>query len=418
MNLEFELAKGLVLSVLLGLTIGLQRELSYFYEKSNVKFTGARSFALISLLGFFAGHFSVNLPTLSTVIAIIFGLLVISAYVVRAIKNEKNGTTTEFAAICAFLIGFIVNQQNYIFAVFAVVLILIILEIKRFLIKIRDEIKLKDLQSAILFLLITFVILPVIPNRAIDPVGVFNPYSIWLMVVIISGLSFAGYIAFRVVGPSRGLLAIGFLGGMVSSTATTISLSKKLNETNAKSLALAIAIACTTMFVRIILLMTAIDLNLAYEIAILFVPAATCGYIYIYISYNNLVNKAIDNSISYENPLEFTSALKLGLLFGIIFGITKLLQEFAGDYGVYVFAFISGLTDVDAIALSIGQLLVSQKMTTATAILGVLIAAIANTSAKLAISYYAGGLSLTKELTLVMIVPIIVSCAIFAFKFI
>lgn len=416
MNLEFELAKGLVLSVLLGLAIGVQRELSYFYENSNVRFTGARSFALISILGFFTGYFKNEFEALSVVIAAIFGLLIVSSYVVRAIKNEKNGTTTEFAAICAFASGLAVSLQNYIFAVFAVVLIVIILEIKSYLVKIRDEIRRNELRSAILFALITFVILPIIPNRPIDPYSIFNPYSIWLMVVIISGLSFAGYIAYRVIGASKGLLAIGFLGGIVSSTATTITLSKKLNDVNAQSLALAISIACTTMFVRVVLLIFAIDINLSLNLAMMFLPAALCGYAYILILYKKIShNHAMEDAITYDNPLEFKSALKLGILFGIVFGATKLLQEFFGSSGVFIFSFFSGLTDVDAIALSLAQLLSNHKLIESTATVGILIAAVANTIAKLIISFWAGGASLAKELAFVMLVPVVIASAICGF---
>jgi uncharacterized membrane protein (DUF4010 family) len=233
------------------------------------------------------------------------------------------------------------------------------------------------------------------------------------MVVIISGLSFAGYIAYRIVGASKGLLAIGFLGGLVSSTATTLALAKKLNSTNAKSLALAIAIACTTMFVRIVILLFAIDINLALDLAIMFIPSAICGYIYILIAYKRLAHAPVEESILYDNPLEFKSALKLGVLFGLIFGTTKLLQEFIGSYGVYIFSFISGLTDVDAIALSLSQLLSNGKMLEYTALLSILIATVANTVSKLAISYWVGGISLVRELGLVMIVPVIISCIIF-----
>ncbi|MGM0622600.1 MAG: MgtC/SapB family protein [Campylobacterota bacterium] len=408
MELDFSIAQSILLSVVLGFMIGLQREMTYYHRKSDVIFTGARSFSIITLLGFFTARFKGEYLGLSITFAAIFGALIVGSYIIRALRHEKSGTTTELAAIAAFIVGMLVYEELYVFATFTAVIVVVLLETKARLTQFKDSVKKKEVQSTVLFLIITFVILPVLPNEPIDPYEIINPYVIWLMVILISGLSFIGYIAARIVGVSKGTLVAGFFGGFFSSTATTISFSKKVDKEGktAKQLAAAIAIACTTMYIRVVILTFVIDPDIAREIAAAFVLATIVGYIYIYYLYKSSQKVDMDIDLVFKNPLDMKEALKFGLLFGVIFGATSLLQEWAGDFGIYISALFSGLTDVDAITLSLSNLYTDESLQLKAAVIGIVIATFSNSFTKLAISFVAGNRILGKYMSIAFALPL------------
>lgn len=131
------------------------------------------------------------------------------------LRQKKSGSTTGFAAIATFLIGMIVYGGLYMLATFTTVAVIFILNVRSNVLQIADITKKKDLHSMVLFLLSTFIILPILPDKTVDPFGIINLYFIWRMVVLISGLSFAGYIEARLIGVSRGIMVAGFFGGLL-----------------------------------------------------------------------------------------------------------------------------------------------------------------------------------------------------------
>lgn len=408
MELDLNIAKSILLSVLLGFSIGLQREVSFALREENTTFTGARSFAIISLLGFLAAYFKANFIWITIVITFIFGALLISSFIIRALNKEKSGSTTAFAAIVAFLIGMLVYDGLYLFATFTAVVVIFILDIRSNILQLRDKTKNKDLHSMVLFLLITFIILPILPNYTIDPYQIINPYFIWMMVVLISGLSFAGYIAARLIGVSRGIMVAGFFGGFLSSTATTITFSKKVDEQNkaTRHLASAIALACTTMYVRIIIVSAFIDIGIAMKLLPAYLLATITGYMYVYYLYKHSEQSTIDIDFMYQNPLELKEALKFGLLFGVVFGATTLLKNWTGTLGVYLSSLLSGLSDVDAITLSLSTLYTDGNLMLYTALIGIVIATFSNSLTKLAIAYIIGNKVLGNHLSIAFAIPL------------
>ncbi|MFT7823716.1 MAG: MgtC/SapB family protein [Sulfurimonas sp.] len=410
MELDLTIAKSILLGILLGFSIGLQREITFALREENIAFTGARSFAIISLLGVLAAYFKADYIWITITVIFIFGTLLISSFVIRVLRHEKSGSTTEFAAIAAFLIGMLVYDGLYMFATFTTVAVIFILDIRSNVLQIADKTKKKDLHSMVLFLLITFIVLPLLPDRTIDPFGIINPYFIWMMVVLISGLSFAGYIAARLIGVSRGIMVAGFFGGFLSSTATTVTFSKKVDDQNktARQLASAIALACTTMYIRIIIVSSFIDTDIAMKILPAYLLATIAGYMYVYYLYKSPQKSQIDVDFIYQNPLELKEALKFGLLFGIVFGATALLQGWVGNAGVYLSSLLSGLSDVDAITLSLSTLYADKKLLLQTALIGIVIATFSNTMTKLAIAYTAGNKELGNHLSIAFGIPLAV----------
>ncbi|GIU00056.1 MgtC/SapB transporter [Sulfurovum sp. TSL6] len=408
MELDLNIAKSILLSVLLGFSIGLQREISFALREENITFTGARSFAIISLLGVLAAYFKANFIWITIVITFIFGALLISSFIIRVLRHEKSGSTTEFAAIAAFLIGMIVYDGLYLFATFTTVIVIFILDIRSNILQLADKTTNKDLHSMVLFLLITFIILPILPNHTIDPYQIINPYFIWMMVVLISGLSFAGYIAARLIGVSRGIMVAGFFGGFLSSTATTITFSKKVDEQNktTRHLASAIALACTTMYIRIIIVSAFIDIGIALKLLPAYLLATITGYMCVYYLYKHSEKCSIDVDFMYQNPLDLKEALKFGLLFGIVFGVTTLLKDWTGALGVYISSLLSGVSDVDAITLSLSTLYREGNLMLYTALIGIVIATFSNSLTKLAIAYTTGNKVLGNYLSIALGIPL------------
>ena len=414
MELDFSMAASLLIAVFLGFSIGLQREISFYHREKNIIFTGARSFAIISLLGVLASYFKAQYISITIVITAIFGLMLIGSYVVRALHHKNSGTTTEFAAIAAFVVGMLVYDRLYIYATFSTVVIIFILEIRSRVLEFKSQVKKKDIQSMVLFLLITFVVLPVLPNETVDPYDLFNPYITWMMVVLISGLSFVAYIAARIVGTSRGMMVAGFLGGFFSSTATTITFSKKVDREGklTKQLTATIALACTTMYIRVVIVTSFISIDLTMQLAPAYLLGALSGYLYIYYLYRQTQKSSMDVDFMFKNPLEMKEALKFGLLFGVVFGATSLLHDWAGNLGIYISSLVSGLTDVDAITLSLSKLYSNEEVILTTAAIGIVIATFSNSFTKLAISYTVGNRMLGNQLAIAFAFPLMMIVAV------
>jgi uncharacterized membrane protein (DUF4010 family) len=242
----------------------------------------------------------------------------------------------------------------------------------------------------------TFVVLPILPDNAIDPYGIINPHKIWLMVILISGLSFLGYIATRFLDTSKGLIIMGIFGGFASSTAVALTLSKKATRSKEgnKSLAIAIALASSTMFIRVVIWTFATSKEVFKVVVIPYSLTTIVGYIIIYYFYRHTNYKEVAEEIEFKNPLEFVEALKMGVIFGLIFGLLSVVQEYFGSFGVYVASFVSGFTDIDAITLSLGQLADSGKLAVITSVIGIVLASVTNTVTKLLIVYSTGNKSL------------------------
>lgn len=404
--------KELAVAIVLGFMIGLQRE-SSFYRHDREIFMGARSFSVISLIGYLSTKIYHLYPLVLIIISTVIGSLLLAFYLIRAIKNKQNmGNTTELSALVAFIFGLLVPAHLEL-AVFSAVILIALLEIKPKIKSIKEEIKSKDVKSAILFSLMTFVVLPILPDKTVDPYGLINPTHVWTMVILISGLSFIGYIFTRLIDTSKALLMMGFFGGLASSTATALTLSKKAtqNKETSKSLAVAIAIACSTMFLRVVIWTFIFSREIFQVLVFPYILATLTGYALIYLLYLKTDKRKISEEIGFSNPLEFFEAVKMGIVFGFIFGALSLINNYSGDIGVYLASFFSGLSDVDAIVLSLSELFKNEEIIASTATIGILLATIANTVTKIAISFIVGNRYLGLYLSYIFTVSLTVLLA-------
>jgi len=390
-TMEIAIIEQIGVTLIIGLMIGLQREM-YYHRKGRTGFAGARTFALIALLGYLSAWMQNFIPFFLHVSLLLFGLLVLVAYVYKTVKTDFHGSTTEIASFITYILGMMMYFSLESYAVLIAVIMLLLLEIKSTLVKIEEQITPPDITSAILFLAMTFVVLPLLPNEMIGPFNMFNPYKTWLMVVLVAGISFLGYVAIKILGNKRGVYLTGIFGGLVSSTAVSITLSKLyvLKQEYLKNFVGGIAIASTIMYIRVLAETAVFNSSLAKSLALPYISATIAGLVFVVYLYKNETVHKVEHVSVTNNPLELSEALKLGLLFGIIFGSIGIFQSKFGDSGIYVISFLSGLTDVDAITLSLSQL-AKVKISELTAMYGIMIATIVNSIVKLGIVFVLGG---------------------------
>ena len=253
-DLDLALRFGAALG--LGLLLGLERERK---RDAELLFGGVRTFALIALLGAVGAFLEreLNQGWLVLVAFVAVGSLVVVSYSMTAARGEL-GITTEITALLAFIVGALCGWSKVDVAAVVTVVCLLLLTLKDYLHRLARRVELADVEATLKFAVISLIILPLLPNAAFGPppLDVINPYKIWLMVVLIAGLNFLGYVLVKVFGSEHGLAVTGILGGLVSSTAVTLSFSQRSRQEPAMSSAfvLAIVVAWTIMFLRVVVI--------------------------------------------------------------------------------------------------------------------------------------------------------------------
>ncbi len=404
--MNWDLTLEIIISIALGLLIGLQREI--YYRRNNRKeFAGTRTFALIALLGFLSAWMQKSIPHFLLFMMLVFGLLVTAAFVYKVFYSKAKGATSEITALITFILGVMVYEGYRNYALFLTVIIVVLLEFKSKFVLFEEHVAPEDSEAAVLFLAMTFVILPLLPDKTIDPFNVFNPYQTWLMVVLVAGISFVGYVAIKILGTKRGVFLTGIFGGLISSTAVSITLSKlyALRQSFIKNYAGGIAVASTFMYLRVLFEATVFNFKLAKILVFPYMAAALSGLAFVFYLYQTSKTHQVEESSVRTNPLELSEALKLGLLFGLILGSIGFFQARYGNAGVYVVSALSGLTDVDAITLSLSKL-AGTKITQSAAVYGIVIASVVNSFVKLGIVFVVGGRKLGGILTLFYLLTI------------
>ncbi len=359
----------------LGLLVGLQR------ESTASKLGGVRTFPLITLFGALCGLLASSFG--GWVIGA--GLLALTALIALGkqaeLKADKPdiGMTTEAAMLLMFAVGayLIGGQRALAVAVGGVVAVL--LHFKGQLHEAVARLEANDLKAIMQLALISLVILPVLPNRTYGPYDVLNPRQIWWMVALIVGISLGGYIVYKFWGTNAGVVLGGILGGLISSTATTVSYAKRARSTpnTANLAALVIVIASAVVYARLQLEIATVAPRFlpvaALPLSAMLGLLAACAVVLWLLNHDTS-----DEMPEQENPSELKAALLFGLLYAaILFGVAAVKAHF-GNRGLYVVAVLSGLTDVDAITLSTSQLVQSERLSAAEGWKLILIASLAN----------------------------------------
>ena len=381
-------------SLAIGLLIGLERE-----RNPSAK-AGLRTFALVSLSGTLAAMLSqiTQSPWILALGLFTIGLVIVAAYFGPKAPGDDPGTTTSAALLICYLLGAMVWFGAQTPALMLAIVVTILLYFKPELRGWSQGLSRRDLISIFQFAVLTFIILPILPDHNYGPYNTLNPHQTWLMVVLISGLSLAGYIALRIVGQRYGAALLGFLGGLVSSTATSMVYARHgKNEGMTQLAASVILIANLVVIVRLAIEGVAVSSKaLPYLLPVLG-SGLVFGLIGTAFLWRHLAKSAYLPMPEITNPTEIRTALGFGLLYAAVLFFSAWLSDLAGSKGLYAVALVSGLTDVDAITLSSLRLFELGKLESSQAVTAITLAFLANLVFKFGLIATIGGTQLAKK---------------------
>lgn len=404
---ELSLAFDLLVAALVGLAVGVEREWSGHSAGPDGRFAGARTFTLLGAIGGFAGWFvRLGYPALATVIAAGGVLLPIVAYwaTMRRPGTTTDGTT-EVAAVMVVALGFTAGLGLRVPASAAGSMIVVLLAEKSRLQQLLRRIDANEMRAALLFAVLALVILPVLPAGSYGPYGAFRPRQLWVVVLVFSALNFVGYIARRIIGETRGLAVTGLVGGFVSSTAVALGFSRRSRDEPqlALPLALGVVAACTVLIPRLFVVTTMLRPALAWALIPVLGPVLLGGVVIIGLAlwrerdtrpHRSGAHQAIGEAPATvgngANPLGLSMSLQMAVAFQVVLFALAWIQQHAGQAGIIASATVLGLTDMDALTLSMTRFAADPaQVRTAAAAVGV--GVLSNTALKASLVLTIGG---------------------------
>ena len=327
--------------------------------------------------------------------------LVVMSYATTAARGDV-GITTEISALLAFIVGALCGWDEVGMASVATVVCLLLLTLKDYLHRMARRVELADVEATLTFAVISVIILPLLPNETFGPppIDVINPYKIWLMVVLIAGLNFLGYVLVKALGNEHGVVLTGILGGLVSSTAVTLSFSERSRREPemSKAFVLAIIVAWTIMFVRVVVIVGVVNIALASGLALALGWMAAAGLVVSLNLWRQTKTRETGVVTAGANPFELSEAIKFGLLFGVVMVLARVAESYLGAAGLYLAGAVAGLTDVDAISLSMANLSLISADSLTIAERTIVIAVISNTLVKSGIGLFLGAPPLRRKM--------------------
>lgn len=391
-----ELLQGVVIAMALGFLIGLEREYAKRVVDKEEEFAGVRTHTLAALFGFLCAYLAQAYGAWVLLGGMLgFIALVVATYVMFA-KSGSYGITTELSSILSFVIGAVVFQGEVLFAVIAAVIITALLSLKLKLHSFIETLTPGDIRAFIQFVIISAVVLPFLPEEPFGPNGVWNLREIWIMVILVSGISLAGYLLAKLFGARRGTFLAGIVGGLVSSTAVTLSLSRRSGARSSghhEFAAASILVATAVLYPRIWLETWVVNKVLALQMAIPigFIMLVAFGVAY---AIQRKGGSAPVAPVTPTNPLNFGVAIQFGLIYMAVLWLMDLASASYSTQGLYVTSLVFGATDMDAITLSIAK--GTQDDGVVNGMTAVLLATLSNTVMKYLIVVIFGDRSLRK----------------------
>ena len=386
---EFLVIRNFFIALMIGALVGVERE-KRKATKHEITFGGLRTFILFAEAGAISAWLALQIAEpwlfILTVLAVA-GVVTIGYVLESRVNPDSLGLTTELAAITVCLLG---GAVMYGYAEIAVALAIVtasVLAFKQPLHGLVEKIGMDDIYAALKLLIASFIVLPILPHGAVDPWGALHPYELWLLVILISSLSLAGYVAVRWLGRARGALVTGLTGGLASSTAVSLAFAREsCDEARAPSedaLAAGILVSWSVMFGRIIVAVAVVNADLVSEVLVPCASMAGVAAVAAALLHWRGAGKPKSQAseVPLKNPFSLWAAMKFGALFAAVLLVVKIVEtRFAGQ-GLYAVAALAGLTDVDAITLSVAR---SARLggDAGAAVVAIVIAALANTIAK------------------------------------
>ncbi len=379
-----------VAALAIGLLMGLER------ERNPAAKAGLRTFALTALLGVLAAHLATALGEqwLIAVGLLLVGGMMIAAYL-RAPQQPDGdpGTTTVAALMLCYGLGVLVWHDEIQLAVMLGIAATMLLYFKPELRGMSEHLTRRDLLSVLQFAVLSLIILPLLPNRNYGPYGALNPYQIWWMVVLIAGVGLAGYAALRIVGQQRGAAMLGLLGGLVSSTATTLAFSRhaRASEAMLPVAVIVIVLANLVVLVRLGVLAAVLAPAVLGHLLPVLLGGLIAGALGAAYGRRRLKPQGDLPELAMGNPTELRPALGFGLMYAVVLLAAAWLSDWLGARGLYAVALVSGLTDVDAITLSSLRLHNLDKLSVAVAVNVITLAVLSNLAFKSMLAFVVGG---------------------------
>ncbi|MHB1085359.1 MAG: MgtC/SapB family protein [Thiobacillus sp.] len=384
-----------VVALAIGLLMGLER------ERNPAAKAGLRTFALTALLGVLTAHLSMAMGEtwLTAAGMLLIGSMIIAAYLRGSQPDGDPGTTTVAALILCYGLGVLVWHNEIQLAVTLGIAATMLLYFKPELRGMSQHLSRRDLLSVLQFSVLALIILPIVPNRNYGPFGALNPYQIWWMVVLISGVGLAGYAALRLVGQQRGAVVLGLLGGLVSSTATTLTFSRhaRANESMMPVAVTVIVLANLVVLVRLGVLAAVLAPGVLTQLTPMLLGGLVAGSLGAAYGVHRLRPQGELPALAMSNPTELRTALGFGLMYAVVLLAAAWLSNWLGARGLYAVALISGLTDVDAITLSSLRLHNLGRLTVPVVVNVVTLAILANLVFKSVLTVTVGGWKMARH---------------------
>jgi uncharacterized membrane protein (DUF4010 family) len=401
---DLEAVWNFATALLIGALLGIERE-RHKREHDEQTIGGLRTFILFALIGALGGWLSLALESPWILAAALLASLapVLAGYVISArTQPDALGLTTELAAVAACLLGAMTTLGYRELAVGLGVTVAAVLAYKQPLHGMVQRLDREDVYAGLRLLIATFIVLPLLPDRPIDPWGALHPRSLWMLVLLISSLSLVGYVATRLLGANRGIPLTGLTGGLVSSTAVTLAFARQSRDPAyagaIPALAGGILLAWAVMFVRVVVEVLVVNGSLLGAVAPPFAAMATVAAGAAWYLRGRSAGEDRIAGVPLKNPFSLTAAMRFAAFFAAVLLVVRLVQLHAPGQGVYLVAALAGTTDVDAITLSMAQY--ARSGSAEVAVQAITLAALTNTLVKTGMVVVLGGKQLRRQVAL------------------
>lgn len=378
--------KAYIISLAVGLLVGIERENS----KADQKALGVRTFLLISLLGSIAGD--LNYSSLTILISGLAFVLIFTSYALQVFSKNFEihlGLTTEFAAAIVFMVGFVSHTKPILAATLGPIVAFILFS-KSTLHRFTHTIKPLELKTAIVLLLIAAVIIDLTPNSAIDPWGIINPRKFGYLVLILATLEFSSYILLKVIGEKKGSLVVGFLGGLVSSTAVLISSARQAVKTSDswRPLLCTVLIAQLSSLIELLIITLLISQSLFMRLITPLAAALVFCTLCLVLIWRKQIPQ--NSELSLKSPLDWKGVFRLSIIFSALLIMISAAEKSLGQNAIFSLSFLSGLFELQGISLANATLFNQAQISAEVASHSILLAVIASLSAKVVVSFFFG----------------------------
>jgi len=390
----------LLVAGILGGLIGMERERAA-HSGGEEMFAGVRTFPIFAILGG-----SLTVVTGGMTAPVVAGFLAVAALAVvsywRTSSDQRVGTTTESAALATYWVGAIAGTGALFLAAAIGITIAVLLAAKERLESFPQAMTREELRATLTLAVIVAVILPLLPDEGYGPWGVWNPRKLWIVVVLVCGLSFAAFLAVRFWGARKGIYLTGLLGGLASSTAVTVSLANQSRSVKSGGgvLAIGAGLASMVMLVRIGVLTSIAGPSVLPRLAPFVGAALLGGAIAIALLARRQKSKPSQEA-ALSNPFQLREALRFGIIYGLVLLAVEAARRYAGSWGILAASVLAGIADVDAITLSLSGM-TGSGMPVDTAALGIALAALSNTAAKMGYAALRGSSEYRRTVALIL----------------